>query len=93
MMTKLTGRGVGRNGIERQCTKCANWSLVRNEDGVEIEECMNDLVSKDYPKHYPSTGVDPQPKGRTSSHTKLPPKKLSTPWILRVVRTGYPTLV
>ena len=53
-MLKLVGGSVGSNGnIARQCTKCANWSLVRNKDGVQIEECMNDLVSKDYPKHYP----------------------------------------
>jgi len=79
MVTKLTGGsgGVGRNGnIERQCTKCANWSLVRNKDGVQIEECMNDLVSKDYPKHYPEmTCVDTQPEGRTSSHKKTPTKE------------------
>ena len=93
MMTKLAGRGVRRNGnIERQCTKCANWSLVRNKDGAQIEECMNDLVSKDCPKHYPdpeTTDVDPQPEGRTSFQTKLPPKKLSTEWMLQVVRAGY----
>lgn len=90
-MTKLTGSGVGRNGnIQRQCTKCADWSLVRNKDDMQIEECMNDLVSKDYPKCYPEmTGVHPQPEGRRISHKILPPKKLSTEWMLRVVTTRY----
>ena len=51
LMKKLTGEFT-HGGNDTQCNKCANWSFVRAEDGITKEECMNDAVSKDYPKEY-----------------------------------------
>ena len=72
------------------CKKCTNWSLVREENGVEVVQCMNDTVPKDYPKEYTEdSNIDPQPAGRTCSQMILPPKKLDTQWMLQAVQSGY----
>jgi hypothetical protein len=91
LIRKMTPEGVRvENNTVPVCNKCANWSLVREEDGIEKVECMNDVASKHYPKQYPErTDIDPQPEGRTCSHKILPPKKLNTPWMLQAVRSGY----
>ena len=68
------------------CSECANWSLAREDNGLEVVQCMNDVAPKDYPKQYPGgSDVKAQPSGRTCSDMILPPKKLDTKWMLQAV--------
>jgi hypothetical protein len=90
MITKLTAPSAPEENVSSLCTNCSNWCLVRKEDGERKIECMNDRVSKDYPKQYPERrDVAPQPEGRTCHHEVLPPVKLTTKWMLGAVRSGY----